>query len=154
MRLLASWRNFSVKVAGRRLSRSAQRIAELGDDASGLGAVAAGLCVAGGLLFACLVNEPVYHRVGSAVILGVIPGLAAYGGGRLIRLCFIALSLAYDPFASMLVRLTSRLYRMGVAWGQRIGPSVKPVAAAAARSGSLAWVFIRRTPGTWVGLVR
>jgi hypothetical protein len=145
MRLLASWRNVSMQMAGRRLSRSAQRIAEFGEGASALGAMAAALCLAVGLTFACIVNEPLSHRIGSAVILGVIPGLAAHMAGRLMRRCLIAASLAFDPLGSALLQLGSRLSRIGIAGALQIGFQARPAASAVSASGAVAWTWMRRS---------
>lgn len=92
----------------RSLSRGGQRVARLGKAASLLGAVAAALFLAMGVMFACLVDEPIYHRIGSAMILGVMPGLVAYAGGRLLDGCLTAASLIYDPICRALARTRDR----------------------------------------------
>lgn len=140
------------------LSRGAQRVAQLGQSLSLLGAGVAVLLIGIGIMFACLINEPIYHRVGSAMILGVLPGLVAYAVGRLLRRCLMALSLMYDPFRRTCSRAGRRAASTVMGAVRRIGQSGLNTAGAADRRVRQAWngckrmAFVRRdATGTWEG---
>jgi hypothetical protein len=127
-------------------SSGAQRVEQLGQSllllATGVAVLLAGV----GIMFACAINEPIYHRVGSAMILGVVPGLAAYATGRLLRRCLIGLSLICGPFRLVGSRAMSHLSKAAVAAGCGIGRSSWASVGAALRSMRHAWKRRNRTP--------
>ena len=117
----------------RTLSRGAQRVEQLGQSLLLLATGVAVLLTGVGIMFACAINEPIYHRVGSAMILGVMPGFAAYATGRLLRRCLRGLSLIYDPFRLISSRAMSHLSKAAVAAGCGIGRSSWALVGAAVR---------------------
>jgi hypothetical protein len=123
----------------RSLSRAAKRVAGLGDSAASLGTIVALLLVGIGVTFACLINEPIYHRLGSGVILGLLPGVLVHATGRLLRGCMIAASLVYDPLDVLLSRATRHAANGGGRIARRIGKYAAILAAAVLRSLRHAW---------------
>ena len=131
----------------RGLSRAAKRVAELGDSAALLGTVVALLLVGMGITFACLINEPIYHRLGSGVILGLLPGVVVYATGRLLRGCMIAASLVYDRFDVLLSRATRHAASGSGRIARRIGTYAVILAAAPLHLLKHAWSQWRRDSG-------
>lgn len=120
-------------------------MAQLGQSLSLLGAGVAAVSIGIGIAFACLINEPIYHRIGSAVILGVLPALVAYVTGRLLRRCLITLSLVYDPVRLACSRAGRRSTIAAIAAAGRIGRSGLDSADAAGRRVRQAWNASKRT---------
>jgi len=127
-------RSVGPRPEGRRLSRGAQRLVRLGELLPALGKLAAMLLVATSLAFACLLGEPIYYRVCSVIVLGVIPGLLTCATGRVLGLCLIAAALMYDPTHSALTRVAQRAAVGAVRLGCLLGHCARVSAGAVLRS--------------------
>ncbi|KIZ41447.1 MULTISPECIES: hypothetical protein [Rhodopseudomonas] len=102
------------------LSRSAVHILIVGSTVYWLFmAIAAACCAAGLVCAVCATSEPVFQRLMSVVMLGLVPGAFVVVAAYAIRVIAAVLSIVYDPTARVLILLTRRL--VGLRPGRSVG---------------------------------